>query len=94
MTIYDEHSTPWVVRPGDPASDYINTLKRAGFTLVYLPRSVLTGQQIPDIMTLQSARTSSSIPSSGIADAMSASALIARTRMLDGLEVLANEYSG
>lgn len=91
MTIYDEHSTPWVVRPGDPAADYINTLKRVGFTLIHLPHAVLTGAQKPDIMALQAARNSSSTPASGVADAMSARALLAHVRMLDGLEVLANE---
>ena len=34
----DEFGTKWLVKPGDPASNLINTLSRKGFDIIVLPR--------------------------------------------------------
>ena len=43
MDIRDEHGTSWHVQPGDPATPYVNALKRRGFTMIRLPRVLLRG---------------------------------------------------
>lgn len=43
--VEDEYGTNWLVKAGDPANSYINTLKAKGFELIILPRRTLaTGE--------------------------------------------------
>ncbi len=37
----DEYGVEYVVKPGDPAAAFLNTLKRHGFTQFVLPRALL-----------------------------------------------------
>lgn len=43
MKVEDEHGTPWVVAPGDPARSHINRLNRLGYRYTVLPSLVLCG---------------------------------------------------
>lgn len=50
VAVFDESGDRWIVRAGDPASKYINTLRAKGFGLVVLPRRVLTSGSISGIL--------------------------------------------
>ena len=94
MIVHDEYNTPWLVKPGDPAAGYVNILKRLGYRIMVLPRTMLTGTSEPSTIEIQIIRSAPPSPPTGesnpTVDADGLSAYGRHIRMLDCLDTLVN----
>lgn len=90
MLIEDERGYRWAVGSGDPANEYVLTLKRRGFHYIVLPAMLLTGDAEGGIIGLE--RVVSNTPRHLPPASVEPSRIVRRARLIDCMKILQDEH--